>query len=73
MDDITYQIKNLEFHLKQISHNHDKCVSKAIRGYLETDHDIKVLMKPCETIKENVNGLLRKYEELNVLRTSSSV
>jgi hypothetical protein len=73
MDDVTYQIKNLEFHLKQISQNHDKCISKAIRGYMETDHDIKMLMKPCETIKENMDVLLKKYDELNILRMSTSV
>ena len=73
MDDITYQIKNLEFHLKQTSYNHDKCVSKAIRRYLETDHDITMLMKPCETMKENMDGLLRKYEELNVVKMNTSM
>jgi hypothetical protein len=71
MDDMTYQIKNLEFHLKQSSYNHDKCVSKAIRSYLETDHNITMLMKPCETIKENMDELLRKYEELNVGRMNT--
>jgi hypothetical protein len=71
MDDNTYQIKNLEFHLKQTSNNFDKCVSKAIRRYLETDNDIGILMKPCEAIKENLDNLLKKYEDYNVLRLNS--
>jgi hypothetical protein len=68
MDDITYQTKNLEFHIKQLSINHDKCISKAIKKYLESDTDITILMKPCEEIKENLDNLLKKYEELNVDR-----
>lgn len=68
MDDITYQIRNLEFHLKQASMNHDKCISKAIRRYLESDTDISLLMKPCESIKENLDDLMKRYEQLNVER-----
>jgi hypothetical protein len=48
--------------------NHDKCISKAIRRYLESDTDISLLMKPCEAIKENLDDLMKKYDQLNVER-----
>lgn len=64
MDDLTYQIKNLEFHLRQTAINHDKCISKAIKKFLDSDSEFSILVKPCEELKENLDVLVRKYEEL---------
>ncbi len=64
MDDITYDIRNLEFHLKQYSRNYDKCLSKAIKEFLDSKADFHELAKPCEELKSNLDNLLRKYEEV---------
>jgi hypothetical protein len=65
MEDTTFQIKNLEFHLKQVSMSYDKCIAKAIRSFLESDTEFNIHMKPCESIKANLDGLMKKYEEIN--------
>ena len=66
MDDLTFQIKNLEFHLKQISMNYDKCVSKAIKKFVDSDLDFKSIIKQCEPLKANLDNLMQKYEALNL-------
>ena len=68
MDDLTFQITNIEFHLKQTSMNYDKCVSKAIKSFLDSDTDFANLIKPCENLKQNLENLIRKYETLNASR-----
>ena len=68
MDDLTFQIKNLEFHLKQMSMNYDKCVSRAIKKFVESDLDFSNLIKPCEPIKSNLGDLMKEYEQLNASR-----
>lgn len=65
MEDTTFQIKNVEFHLKQTSKNYDKCISRAIKRFLDTDNEFSSLIKPCEPLKESLNDLMRRYEELN--------
>jgi hypothetical protein len=65
MDDLTFQIKNLEFHIKQTALNHDKCVSRAIKKYMESDSEFNVLIKPCESLKTNLDDFMKKYEELS--------
>lgn len=66
MDDLTFQIKNLEFHLKQISMQYDKCVSKALKNFLDhADVQFSGVIKPCESIKLNLDDLMKKYEILN--------
>lgn len=71
MDDFTFQIKNLEFHIKQTSMNYDKCVSRAIKNFVESDTDFTSLIKPCEPIKMNLDDLMKKYEQLNSSRLDS--
>ena len=68
MDDKTFQLKNLEFHIQQTSKNYDKCISKALRNFLESESDFSNCFKPCEQIKNNLNDLMKKYEELNANR-----
>ena len=68
MEDTTFKIKNLEFHLKEMSFNYDKCVSKAIKAFLDNDADFNTHFKPCENLKTNLNDLMKKYEELNAER-----
>ena len=68
MDDLTFQIKNLEFHLKQTSINYDKCVSKAIKMFLDSDSDFSNIIKPCEPIKQNLEDLMKKYQAINASR-----
>jgi hypothetical protein len=65
MDDKTFKIKNLEFHLKQVSKNYDICVSKAIKQFLESETDFNTLHKPCETLKKSLDDLMKEYEGIN--------
>lgn len=65
MDDFTFQIKNLEFHLKEISMKYDTCLSKAISRYVDSDKDFANLVKPCEEIRNNLNDLMKKYNTLS--------
>ena len=71
MDDNTFQIKNLEFHIKQSSINYDKCVSKAVKHFLDSNSDFSTLIKPCEPLKRNLDELMKKYEEINSIRLDS--
>jgi hypothetical protein len=72
MDDITFQIKNLEFHLKQTSMLYDKCVSKALKNYLDHgESEFPRLIKPCEPIKLDLGNLMKKYEDLNASRLNN--
>jgi hypothetical protein len=65
MDDITFQIKNVEFHLKQVSQNYDKCISKAVKKFVESNLEFSKLVKPCESLKLNLSELMKQYEQLN--------
>jgi hypothetical protein len=68
MDDLTFQVKNLEFHIKQTSINYDKCISKAIKRFVDSEADFTNLVKPCENLKHNLEDLMKKYEALNASR-----
>lgn len=65
MDDKTFEIKNVEFHLKQISSKYEECVSKVLKEFLETNEDFTKLSKKCENLRTNLADLFNKYEELN--------
>ena len=71
MDDKTFQIKNIEFHLKQTSQNYDKCVSKAIKQFIDSEMDFSELVKPCEPLKGNLDNLMKKYDETTRNKFSS--
>jgi hypothetical protein len=65
MDDKTFHIKNLEFHIKQTSVNYDVCVANAIKQFMNSDTDFKILIKPCEQMKTNLDNLMMKYSDIN--------
>lgn len=66
MDEEIFMVKNLEFHLKQTAANYDKCATKAVEDFLKGKGDeIKVLLKPCEGIKVNLDELMKRYEQIN--------
>lgn len=69
MEDTTFNMKNLEFHLKQTSMSYDKCIAKAVMSFLDSDSDFNSLVKPCEPLKANLKDLMRRYEELNTERS----
>jgi len=71
MEDRIFKIKNIEFHLKQVSYAYDKCVSKAVRSFLDSDIEFNTVFKPCEEIKLNLNNLMKTYEELNQVDSAS--
>jgi hypothetical protein len=72
MDDLTFQIKNLEFHLRQTSMLYDKCVSKALKNYLDHgESEFPRLIKPCEAFKLDLENLMKKYEDLNSSRLNN--
>ncbi len=72
MDDLTFQIKSLEFHLKQTSMQYDKCVAKAVKRFVDNgDAKFPELIKPCEPIKANLDSLMKKYEVLNTSRLNN--
>jgi len=62
-NEFTFELKNLEFHLKEKSQQYDKCISKAVKIFLETNQDFDVLSKPCNTINNDLKELMKKYEE----------
>lgn len=65
MDDNTFKIKTLEFHIKQTATNYDKCLSSVVKQYTESDIDFETLVKPCANIKQNLEKLFSQYETLN--------
>ena len=66
MDDLSFQIQNLEFHLKQTSIQYDKCISKAVKKFLDNaEVQFSGVIKPCESLKLNLDDLMKKYEILN--------
>ena len=65
MDNITFNIKNLEFHINQKSIIYDQCVSKSIKQFLESNETFENLIKPCEVAKKDLDDLMKKYEEIN--------
>ncbi len=65
MDDKNFQMKNVEFHLKQASITYDKCVSQAVRNFLDSQTEFSTLVKGCAIYKQNVKELMEKYEKLN--------
>lgn len=65
MDNITFKLKNLEFHLKEKSIKHEECVANAIKLFLETKTDIEVAIAPCRGLENELNKMLSDYEKLN--------
>lgn len=63
MDDHTFKIKNLEFHLKQKSFNYDNCVSGALKLFIETNSDFDTAILPCFQLKNELNSLLEEYKK----------
>lgn len=65
MDDITFKLKSLEFHLRQKSIKHEECVSNAVKIFLETKTDFDVALVPCKGLENELKGILKEYENLN--------
>lgn len=64
MDDKTFKIKSLEFHLKQKSIKYENCVSAAVKMFLDTKVDFDVGITPCKDLGNELKALLSDYEEL---------
>jgi len=65
MDDFTFNLKSLEFNIKQKSINYENCVSKAIKMFLDTKTDIEVALFPCKNLENELKDVLKHYEKLN--------
>src|SRR5689334_3758530 len=63
MNDETFKIKNIEFHIKETSQNYDKCLSKAVKQFLDSDVEFQRVVKPCESLKANLDDLMKKYDD----------
>ncbi len=66
MDDLTFQTKNLEFHIREVSLKYDECLSKAINKYVDSDADFATLIKPCHDIRHKLSDLMDKYKSLSL-------
>jgi len=65
MDDTTFKIKNLEFHIKQKSIKYEECVSNALKLFLETKTDFDIAIVPCKGFEKDLNELMKEYERIN--------
>ncbi len=65
MDEITFKLKNLEFHLRQKSIKHEECVANAIKLFLETKADFDVAIVPCRGLENELKEMLKEYEIIN--------
>ncbi len=65
MDDSTFKLKNLEFHLRQKSIKHEECVANAIKMFLETKTDFDVVIVPCKGLENELKQMLQEYEKIN--------
>ena len=65
MDDITFKLKNLEFHLRQKSIKYEDCVSSAVKMFLEANTDFDVAMVPCNDMGNELKALMKEYEKIN--------
>ncbi len=62
MDDKDFKIKTVEFHLANANSKYNKCISGAIKDFLETN---KFFAHNCDSLKKNVDDLFEQYKTLN--------
>ncbi len=62
MDDKDFKIKTIEFHLANASIKYNKCISAAIKDFLETK---KIFSQNCDSHKKIVDELFEQYKTLN--------
>jgi hypothetical protein len=63
MDDKDFKIKTLEFHIENNSNKYNKCISNAVKDFLNSNKDFNTLQ--CDSLKKIIDDLFEQYKLLN--------
>lgn len=66
MDDKTFQLKNLEFHISQKAKQYENCFSDAVKMFLEKNSDFELAIIPCKPMSDELKLLMDEYEKFSL-------
>jgi hypothetical protein len=66
MDDKTFKLKNLEFHINQKAKQYENCFSDAVKMFLEKNADFDLAVMPCKSTSDELKLLMDEYENISL-------